>query len=44
MLGLVKKKNNNNNTEHFLAYTPAGAESDLNAAADGAKPDGNHRS
>ena len=25
--------NNNNNTKHFLAHTPAGAESDLNAAA-----------
>ena len=28
--------NNNNNTKHFLALTPAGAESDLNASTDGA--------
>ena len=28
--------NNNNNTKHFLALTPAGAESDLNASTNGA--------
>ena len=30
------KNNNNNNTKHFLALTPAGAESDLNASTNGA--------
>ena len=35
--------NNNNNTKHFLALTPAGAESDLNASTNGAYPDRNHR-
>ena len=28
--------NNNNNTKHFLALTPAGAESDLNDPTNGA--------
>ena len=32
------------NTKHFLALTPAGAESDLNASTNGAEPDGSHRS